>query len=350
MVNSMANEPILQAVNVTKEFVVPGGGFTREYIAAVDQVSLELHDKPTIISLVGESGSGKTTLSRMLLGLSAPNDGKVFYMGKDLFHQSKSERMDFYRRVQPVFQDPYGIYNPFYRIERVLHLAIKNFNLASSKEEADAKIEEALKAVDLRPSDVLGRYPHQLSGGQNQRIMLARIYLLRPKIIIADEPVSMIDVAIRTLFLNILVDFRDKFDISCLFITHNLSTAYYVGGQMMVLCFGRVVESGEIDRIIEKPLHPYTVQLLQSIPSSDPLKRWTERPNLEYVERPITRDAGMCGYVARCPRAMPICSKQRPPEYQVDENHFTNCFLYQGSPIREIPGAELLAKKGKKAV
>ncbi len=332
----MTNEPILQAVNVTKEFVVPGGGLRREHIAAVDKASLELHEKPTIISLVGESGSGKTTLSRMLLGLTPPTDGKVMYLGKDIFQHSKSDRINFYRQVQPVFQDPYGIYNPFYRIERVLQLAIKNFKLASSNDEAQFKIEEALRAVDLRPTDVIGRYPHQLSGGQNQRIMLARIYLLRPKIIIADEPVSMIDVAIRTLFLNILVDFRDKFDISCLFITHNLSTAYYVGGQMMVLCFGRVVESGEIDKIIEKPMHPYTQQLLQSIPSADPTKRWTERANMEYIERPLTRDEGKCCYVARCPRAMPICSEQRPPEYQIDSNHYASCFLYQGSPVREV--------------
>jgi peptide/nickel transport system ATP-binding protein len=346
MVNPMANEPILQAVNVTKEFVVPGGGLRREHIAAVDQVSVELHEKPTIISLVGESGSGKTTLSRMLLGLTPPTDGQVLYLGKDLFRQSKSERINFYRHVQPVFQDPYGIYNPFYRIERVLQLAIKNFKLASSKDEAQAKIEEALRAVDLRPGDVIGRYPHQLSGGQNQRIMLARIYLLRPKIIIADEPVSMIDVAIRTLFLNILVDFRDKFDISCLFITHNLSTAYYVGGQMMVLCFGRVVESGEIDKIIEHPKHPYTQQLLQSIPSADPKKRWTERANLEYIERPLTRDAGKCGYVARCPMAMPVCSQQRPPEYQVDENQYASCFLYQGAQTRQQVATPKLAMEG----
>ena len=330
----MSNQSILQAINLTKQFVVPGGGLRRNHIAAVDQVSMEMTEKPTIISLVGESGSGKTTFSRMLLGLTPPTEGQVLYMGKDLFSQKRAERLAFYRKVQPVFQDPYGIYNPFYKIERVLHLAIKNFHLASSKDEAQTKIEEALRAVDLRPGDVLGRYPHQLSGGQNQRVMLARIFLIKPKVIIADEPVSMIDVAIRTLFLNILIDFRDKLDISCLFITHNLSTAYYVGGQMMVLCFGRAVETGEIDKIIDHPFHPYTQQLLQSIPSADPRKRWTERANLEYVERPLTHDSNKCSYVARCPKAMPICSEKRPGEYQVDENHYTACFLYQDHPER----------------
>ncbi len=332
----MSNQPILQALNLTKEFVVPGEGLRRHHIAAVDQVSMEMYEKPTIISLVGESGSGKTTFSRMLLGLTPPTDGKVFYMGKDLFQQKRGERLDFYRKVQPVFQDPYGIYNPFYKIERVLQLAIKNFNLTTNQDEAQTMIEEALRAVDLRPADVIGRYPHQLSGGQNQRVMLARIYLLKPKIIIADEPVSMIDVAIRTLFLNILIDFRDKFDISCLFITHNLSTAYYVGGQMMVLCFGRAVETGVIDQVIQKPYHPYTQQLLQSIPSADPRKRWTERVNLEYVERPLTHDRDKCSYVARCPKAMPVCSQQRPPEYEVEPGHYATCFLYQDRPVHQI--------------
>jgi peptide/nickel transport system ATP-binding protein len=224
----------------------------------------------------------------------------------------------------------------------VLHLAIKNFHLASDNDDAQTKIEEALRAVDLRPADVLGRYPHQLSGGQNQRVMLARIFLIKPKIIIADEPVSMIDVAIRTLFLNILIDFRDKLDISCLFITHNLSTAYYVGGQMMVLCFGRAVETGVIDKIIEHPYHPYTQQLLQSIPSADPKKRWTERVNLEYVERPLVRDQNKCSYVARCPKAMPICSQQRPPDYQVNEDHYAACFLYQGCPEKPKPATKII--------
>lgn len=340
----MSNVPLLQAINVTKEFVVPGGGLRREYIAAVDQVSMQMDQKPTIISLVGESGSGKTTFSRVLLGLTNPTEGNVYFQGNDIFKQSKAERKDYYKAVQPVFQDPYGIYNPFYRIERVLELAVKNFGLASSQDEAQAKIEEALRAVDLRPSDVIGRYPHQLSGGQNQRVMLARIFLLKPRVIIADEPVSMIDVAIRTLFLNILIDFRDKFGISCLFITHNLSTAYYVGGDMMVLCFGRVVESGPIDQIISDPKHPYTQQLLQSIPSSDPTKRWTERADMEYVERPLVRDRDKCGYVARCPFAMPMCSESRPADYQVGQDHYAACFLHRQNPLRkELTAGQAIA-------
>lgn len=325
---------VLEGRNLTKEFAVPGGGlFGRYRIAAVDRVSLALHEKPTIISLVGESGSGKTTLSRMLLGLTEPTQGEIHYRGKSLAELSKEEWHDFRRNVQPVFQDPFAIYNPFYRIERVLELMVKNFKLASSKSESEKLIEEALQAVDLRPTDVIGRYPHQLSGGQAQRVMLARIFLVRPKIIIADEPVSMIDVAVRTLFLNILLDFRDKYGISCLFITHNLATAYYLGGKMMVLCFGRVVEEGDLEEIINRPEHPYTQELLRSIPSPDPTERWQDQISLQQVERPLSHQARRCCYVARCPYAMERCSQERPPAYKVGENHSVACFLHSAQPL-----------------
>lgn len=329
------NVPVLEARNTTKEFNIPTPGLQREYIAAVDQVSLTLQERPAqIVSLVGESGSGKTTLARMLLGLTPPTKGEILYRGTRVHDLPKDQWWDFRRNVQPIFQDPFGIYNPFYRIDRILDLTIRNFKMASSKEEADELKREALHAVDLQPDDVIGRYPHQLSGGQCQRVMLARTYLLRPKIIIADEPVSMIDVAVRTLFLNILLDFRDKYDISCLFITHHLATAYYMGGPMMVLCFGRVVESGTIDQLLAKPSHPYTEQLLAAIPSPDPTKRWAERANVKITERPLTHDFKKCVYVERCPHAMPICREQRPPDFEIEEGHYSACFLHRERPVR----------------
>jgi len=319
--------PILEMRTATKEFVSGGVG-RRGRIAAVDQVSLTLsNDPPAIISLVGESGSGKTTISRMLLGLTPPTHGEVLYYGKPVASLSPAEFDDYRRNVQPVFQDPYGIYNPFYRIERVLELAIQNFKLAKNKLEARSLMDEALRAVDLRPNDIIGRYPHQLSGGERQRVMLARLYLLKPKVIIADEPVSMIDAAVRTLFLNILLDFKEKYGISCLFITHNLSTAYYLGGKIMVLCFGRSVESGEIDDVIRTPSHPYTQQLLQSVPTIDPDKRWTEKMDLRVVERPLTHESNKCVFVERCPFAFERCSKERPAGYVLPNGQVAACFL-----------------------
>ena len=332
--------PILEAREVTKEYVVGGNALRRGRIAAVDKVSLNLSDQPPqIISLVGESGSGKTTLSRILLGLTPATAGEVLFRGKDLTKLTNADWDQYRGQIQPVFQDPYGIYNPFYRIERVLEVAVRNFKLASSRDEARHKIEEALRAVDLRPNDIIGRYPHQLSGGERQRVMLARLYLLRPKVIVADEPVSMIDVAVRTLFLNILIDFRDKYGISCLFITHNLSTAYYLGGRIMVLCFGRVVEQGDIDTVIRSPAHPYTQQLLRSVPSSDPENRWTDKMDMRTVERPLTHEASKCVYVERCPFAMPVCSQQRPPDYQVNGNQVAACFLHDPQYAGRATGA-----------
>jgi peptide/nickel transport system ATP-binding protein len=330
---------VLEARGATKEFVVGGNALRRGRIAAVDQVSLALHNTPPeIISLVGESGSGKTTLSRMLLGLTQPTAGDVLFQGKSLSKLSREEWRIYRTQVQPVFQDPYGIYNPFYRIERVLELAVKNFKLAKDSKEARAKVEEALRAVDLRPNDVIGRYPHQLSGGERQRVMLARLYLLKPKVILADEPVSMIDAAVRTLFLNILMDFRDKYGISCLFITHNLATAHYLGGKIMVLCFGRVVESGDLDTVITHPAHPYTQQLLQSVPSIDPEKRWTAKMDLRSVERPLTHEANKCVYVERCPFAGKVCSERRPPDFAVNGGQLAACFLHDPETLGRAKG------------
>jgi oligopeptide/dipeptide ABC transporter ATP-binding protein len=271
-----------------------------------------------------------------LLGLTPATRGRVLFRGKDVHDLTRKDWWDFRRNVQPIFQDPFGIYNPFYRVDRALDMTIKNFKLASSSDEAYELKAEALRAVDLQPDDVIGRYPHQLSGGQCQRVMLARTLLLRPKIIIADEPVSMIDVAVRTLFLNILLDFRDKYDISCLFITHHLATAYYMGGPMMVLCFGRVVESGIIDDLLENPSHPYTQQLLKAIPTPDPTDRWETRADVKITDRPLTHEGNKCVYVERCPFAMDICSQKRPPDFQIKEGHYAACFLHRDKPVREV--------------
>jgi peptide/nickel transport system ATP-binding protein len=330
MTHSELASNLLEARAVTKVFNIPTPGVGREYIAAVDRVSLALQQRPArIISLVGESGSGKTTLARILLGLTPPTHGEVLYHGKRISDLPKQEWWEFRRNVQPIFQDPFGIYNPFYRIDRALDVTIKNFGLAKSKQQAHALKEEALRAVDLRPEDVIGRYPHQLSGGQCQRVMLARTLLLRPQVIIADEPVSMLDVAVRALFLNILLDFRDNYNISCLFVTHDLATAYYMGGQMLVLCFGRVVESGAVEQLLNNPAHPYTQQLLKAIPTPDPTRRWQDRANVKITERPLTHEGNKCVYIERCPHAMPICAQQRPPEYSIGPGHAAACFLYQ---------------------
>jgi ABC-type oligopeptide transport system ATPase subunit len=268
---SQSSSHLLQLDGVTTIF---GNGANAT--VANDRVSLTLDEAPPrLISIVGESGSGKTTAARTILGLQKPTRGRALWRGKDIYHLNRSERNAFRREVQAVFQDPYGIYNPFYRINRVFDMTIKQFKLASSQAEHDKLIEEALKVVNLRPHDVLGRYPHQLSGGERQRVMLARAYLMKPRVIVADEAISMLDVAVRAVIMNILLDFQEQQGISTIFITHDLSAAWYLGGDIMVMRKGQVVETGNVEQVLRHPEHPYTQLLLDSIPSPDPDERWT---------------------------------------------------------------------------
>lgn len=260
---------------------VPGG-----YLTAVDDVSFTLAaSPPQIVSLVGQSGSGKSTIARNVLGLQKPTAGQVLYGGKDIFKLSRSEYDAYRRDVQPVFQDPYAIFNPFYRVDRVLWKAVKKFKLADTRAKGLQLIEESLQAVRLEPENVLGRYPHQLSGGQRQRIMLARVHMLRPSFIIADEPVSMLDAQVRKHFLDILLDFQRDHGMTTLFITHDLSTVYYLGGEVMVITKGKIVESGPVATVMHEPSHSYTKLLLDSIPQPDPDQRWTTRIAVDELDR-----------------------------------------------------------------
>ena len=288
-------------------------------LVAVDDVSLSLASHPPqIVTLVGESGSGKSTVARMLLGLLKPAGGRVTFDGDDIYQLSSKGRSSFRRAVQGVFQDPYGIFNPFYRAERVLWKAIDRFGVARSRADARAVIEQSLAAVQLRPTDVLGRYPHQLSGGQRQRIMLARAHLLQPAFIVADEPVSMLDAAVRVHFLNILLDFRKQYGMSTLFITHDLSNAFYVGGHLLVMSRGRIVERGNADDVMLRPAHPYTQLLLASLPSPDPDVRWTDRmTDTDQTTAKPTAERKRCLFAERCPHVMVRCWHEVPPTYPV---------------------------------
>lgn len=270
MTNQSAT-PILELRDATTVF---GSGLQRT--VANDKVNLVIPESPpSLVNIVGESGSGKTTAARTLLGLQPPTQGQALWRGKDIYSLSRSETTQFRHEVQAVFQDPYGIFNPFYRINRVFDVVIRRFKLASGRQQKQELIEEALRAVNLRPGDVLGRYPHQLSGGERQRVMLARAYLIQPKVIVADEAISMLDVAVRAVIMNILLDFREQLGISTIFITHDLSAAHYLGGDIMVMKRGVVVETGTVDDVLQDPQHAYTKLLLESIPSPDPDARWT---------------------------------------------------------------------------
>ena len=260
---------LLEARNVTKRF--GGGLFNKQYTLAVDNVSLSVGgDTPTVTAIAGESGSGKTTLARMLLNMLEPTEGSVEYKGKSLSALSSRERKDFRREVQAIFQDPFEVFNPFYKVDAVLTTPANKFNIGSSKAERREMIEHALEMAGLLPNETLGRYPHQLSGGQRQRVMVARAMLIRPSVILADEPVSMVDASLRATILDSLLLLNRDLGISIVYITHDLTTAFQVCDNIMVMYQGSAVEVGTVENVIGRPEHPYTRLLVESIPLPDP--------------------------------------------------------------------------------
>ena len=326
--------PLLEARGVTKLF--GGGMFQKRSTVALEDFSLAIAgEPPSITAVVGESGSGKTTLARLLLGLAAPTDGGVFYKGKSLQGLSGADRRAFLRDVQVIFQDPYEVYNPFYRVDHVLETPIAKFGLASSKEEGAAMIEQALRAVGLRPDETLGRFPHQLSGGQRQRVMVARAVLIRPRLIIADEPVSMVDASLRATILGSLSRLNQEFGISLLYITHDLTTAYQISRNIVVLYRGTVAEVGDVERVVKEPKHPYTQLLVGSIPLPDPDQPWHGEAAPSEIARTVREGQSACKFTARCPHAMQICTETPPPLFQTDPHRAASCYLYREAPVVE---------------
>src|SRR5690606_26039689 len=268
--------PLLEARNLRKVYTKRSGFFSRpDENVALDNFSFTIGgDDPVFIAIAGESGSGKTTLAQMLLGFTRPTSGEVLYRGQNIHHLNADSQKQFRQEVQAVFQDPFAVYNPFYRIDHILHTPIRKFNLASSRKEAENMILEALATVGLRPEDTLGRYPHQLSGGQRQRITVARTLLLRPRLVIADEPVSMVDASLRATILESMYKVHQDYGISFLYITHDLTTAYQVSDSIVILYRGIVAEAGDIEAVIKNPQHPYTQELVNSIPMPSLGQNW----------------------------------------------------------------------------
>lgn len=321
---------LLEAVEVTKTF--GGGLFQPPPTVALDDLSFKIEsDAPAITAVVGESGSGKTTLARVLLGETPPTSGTVRYLGKDLSKLSRAERRAFRRDVQVIFQDPYEVYNPFYTVDHVMTMPAKKFGLAASKAETNEAIREALRAVGLRPEETLGRYPHQLSGGQRQRLMVARALLIRPRLLIADEPVSMVDASLRVTILDNLKSLTQDFGVSILYITHDLVTAYQISDNVIVLYRGSVAEAGHAAPVVQQPEHPYTRLLMQSIPLPDPDRPWPREQQPSEIGKQASGMQG-CKFARRCPNAMNVCLGSHPAFYQTSDARVAACYLYEASP------------------
>lgn len=320
---------LLEFKNVTR--VYSSGLLTKKSTTALDNISLKLTvEEPSIIAVAGESGSGKTTLAMLLLGFISPTSGQILYKGEDIRQLRGAERMTFRREVQAVFQDPFAVFNPFYTVDHLLSVPIKKFKLAKSKSQARDQMVEALTAVGLHPQDILGRFPHQLSGGQRQRINVARALILKPKVLVADEPVSMVDASLRANILETLQTLHDDYGVSIIYITHDLTTAYHIAKSIVVLYRGTVMEAGDVEQVIKNPQHPYTRLLIDSIPWPDLSRRWGET-EIKANEADLSDHSAGCKFYARCPYAMEKCQTP-PPLYRLNNQQAASCYLYDQQP------------------
>jgi len=323
--------PLITIHDATKIY---GGGFLKSAptTVALQNFNLEIAERPaTITTIAGESGSGKTTLANVVLGFTGLSSGQILYKGVEVKTMNAQQRMDYRREVQAIFQDPYAVYNPFYRVKHVFDLVINNFRLAKNRQQAAQITEEALNVVGLRGEEVLEKYPHQLSGGQRQRMMVARAFLLKPRLIVADEPVSMVDASLRAMILDLMLKLRDQHNISFLYITHDLSTAYQIGDQIYLLYQGSIAERGNTQGVIEDPKHPYVQLLIDSIPVPDPTIRWGSEGVLTLDDEQMRTSAKSgCRFYPRCPHRMDRCLEKQPPLYAINGNgHEAACYLYE---------------------
>jgi peptide/nickel transport system ATP-binding protein len=333
--------PLLEVRDASKVFTT--GGFVRKKRhVAVEHVSLSISaDRPSITAIAGESGSGKTTLARLILGIIRPSAGQILYKGKPVTDMDRGEWKTFRREVQAIFQDPFEVYNPFYKVDHTLDLSVQKFGLAKSKHQRRELMEQALRMVGLRPEETLGRYPHQLSGGQRQRVMVARALLLKPRIIVADEPVSMVDASLRATILESLLRLHTDFGISLVYITHDLTTAYQLSGNIITLYQGAVAEVGDVERVIKAPQHPYTRLLVGSIPLPNP--RLRSRDKLPASQEELIDAPTGCHFANRCPHASAECRASAPPLFRTEPNRATACYLYKTAPaIQSTDVAALL--------
>ena len=323
------NDKLLELRHATVVFHI-GGFLERTRLVAVNDISFSLSsDTPEIFALAGESGSGKTTLSRLLLNDLNPTSGHVFFEGRDLAQiASRKDKKAFMKKVQPVFQNPFETFSPLRSVESYLFDTALNFGVASTRQEAAALVDAKLRLVGLSLAEVSKRYPHELSGGQLQRVAVARALIPNPRVILADEPVSMVDASLRMEIVNLFGKLRDEEQVSVIFITHDLGTAYYISDRIAIMLRGYIVEMGPVQEVLEKPLHPYTQLLKDSVPEPEPDDReaWTRHITLGVTEVKEYNRVG-CKFAGRCPHVMDICRQADPPDVAVD-GRTVKCYLF----------------------
>lgn len=318
------DENLLELKNLTRRFKI-GGMILGKSMIAVDKVNISLpKDKTWIMSIVGESGSGKTTLAKMILCLLEPSSGEITLDGIPLsYYKKRGHKREFYKNVQPIFQNPFSTFSMRKTVDTYLFETVRNLEIAKKKDEVRNVIEESLNAVGLEIDQVLGKYPNQFSGGELQRIAIARALITKPRLIVADEPVAMIDASLRMNVVNLFRKLKDEYKVNFIYITHDLSTAYYVSDYIATLYHGSLIEFGNAKEILNNPAHPYTELLLDSIPKVG--DKWDQDKTLQGSR---IKDYALdgCKFAPRCPYVKDICKSTKPCMVQINNDHKVLCY------------------------
>ncbi|MFW9935006.1 MAG: ABC transporter ATP-binding protein [Candidatus Thorarchaeota archaeon] len=298
----------------------------KEYVKAVDDVSFQIK-KGEIFGLAGESGSGKTTVGKLCVRLIPPTSGQIFFDGQDITNIKGKQLRLLKRRIQFTFQDPTASLNPRMTIGNAIADALR-LQRIGTKAEQKKRTDDALERVGLTPPEAFfNRFPHQLSGGQRQRVIFARALILEPEFVVTDEPVAMVDVSIRAQILNLMRDLKEDFDLTYLYITHDLATARHICDNIGIMYLGKFFEIADRDEIYEAALHPYTAGLMSAIPVPDPKAEKSEAIPRGEIPSPINPPSG-CRFHPRCPRAFEKCPEEEPELIEVKKNHWVACHLY----------------------
>lgn len=319
-------EKLLEVNNLTKYFPIKEGVFNKakQYVHAVENVSFTINKKETF-SLVGESGCGKSTTGRCIIRIHEPTDGEVIFEGENILLYSKEKMRTTRKDMQMIFQDPYSSLNPRMTVRELVSEPLYT-HCEYDKKTVNEMVDDMLDKVGL-PIKYANRYPHQFSGGQRQRISIARSLITNPKLVIADEPVSALDVSIQSQIINLLIKLQNELNLTYLFISHDLNVVKHLSNQVGVMYLGEIMELSNTEEIYSSPLHPYTKALLSAVPSTDPLKKKKRIILKGDVPSPVNPPSG-CPFHLRCSEVMDICKKRKPEYKEVSSGHWIKCHLY----------------------
>jgi oligopeptide/dipeptide ABC transporter ATP-binding protein len=333
-VTDTTDEPLLRTDRLTRHFKI-GGALSRRTLHAVDDVSLAIGARE-IVALAGESGSGKSTIARLLAKIYRPTSGEIYFAGRPLSSiRSRADLLRYRGEVPMVFQDPFSVTNPVFRASHGILRALTLHRLELSRQQRYQEAQRAFEAVGLAPAgEIMQRYPHELSGGQRQRVGFAQALAMRPKLILADEPVSMLDVSIRIGLLNVMADLRDQQGVSVLYITHDIASARYVADRLIVMYAGHIAEAGPVEEVLARPRHPYTQLLLSAVPDPRAELHVTEETDMGEPPRVIDPTPG-CRFRWRCPLAIDECHQVTPALRELIPGHSAACHVARADAATE---------------